>query len=817
MKEKLGNSLPEIIKKAIRFLMVPGSRNKVLLFIPAVPFFFLYVAFLASLFTISLKGREPSLLLEDRYHSFIGALENEIGTFGYWPLPDTLPEKIPILLKAAEDHRFDNHLGVDPFSVTRAFIGNYITGKEYSGASTIAMQVARMQGAGTDRSLFYKVREAFTAVWLTFFFGREDVLSHYLTIAPYGNRISGINYAARRYFKKPLADLSWAETALLTAVPNAPGTMNLYRENGLRIARKRARRIIRRAYDLEWLDEKEKGFALEELANLPRPAKELRQDNMLHPIFAANRHVKSRSSNITLDPHNPTLRLTLDTELQDMLTTVAFKHMDELRPKGADNIAIMVLKRETGEILAYSGSDYYFDDAHAGQIDFAEVKRSTGSTLKPFIYSYGMEWNGYTPATLLTDLGLYFGTGDDPFIPQNYDDQFLGPVLYKFALANSRNVPAIQVLNDVGLDLTYERLADLGLTEDDGNADHYGLGLAVGNLYSSLHQLCRAYLVLANGGKYRNTHWLYGESDSSDTRLIERDVALQIQRILSDPQARLPSFPPGSYLEYPYPVALKTGTSRGFRDAWTVGWSDTYLVGVWIGRHDHESMKGLSGFSAAAPVVQDIFTKLHPERKEGLSNLRFPPPKGYKPFRINTLTGELNSEHSPFTTTIYLKPGTEPTTYSRVERWLPIDKRNGLLASQYCPGEHVVSKRFIALPPIFKDWAEVQDLQLPPKNHSPLCDGAPVVDDYDISIIAPQNKSRLFMDPEMPQEQNMLMLNCMVEPRASEVMWIVDGKEYAVSKFPYREAWPLSPGEHTFQVQIPFTQCASDVITVEVY
>ncbi|MFW6245120.1 MAG: transglycosylase domain-containing protein [Fibrobacterota bacterium] len=816
MSDKLGNILTEFRKK-ISFRRFPLTRKTILLLIAALPFFCVYLAFIASLFTISLKSANSSLLLVDRYHSFIGALENESGNFGHWPLPDTLPPKIPVLLKAAEDHRFDNHFGVDLYATGRAFIGNYFTKQEFSGGSTIAMQVARMQGAGTHRSLFFKMRESFTAIWLTLIFGRDRVLRHYLTIAPYGNRISGINYAARRYFKKPLADLSWAEAALLTAVPNAPGIMNLYRENGFRAAGKRAKRIINRAWELEWIDKEEKEFALKELENLPLPTKELRQDNMLHPILAVNKHIESRNSDVKLDPHNPTLRLTLDTDIQNVATTAAYNHMEKLRPKGADNIGILVLKRETGEILAYCGSDYYFDDAHAGQIDFVDVKRSTGSALKPFIYAYGMEWRGYTPATLLTDIGLYFGDGEQPFIPRNYDNQFLGPVLYKFALANSRNIPAIQVLRDVGLDFTYKRLAGLELTVDDGNADHYGLGLAVGNLYCSLHQLCQAYLVLANEGLQKRTHWLYGERDSSETRLIDQSVALQIQRILSDPQARLPSFPRGSFLEYPYPVALKTGTSRGHRDAWTIGWSDTYLVGVWIGRHDHESIKELSGFSAAAPVVQGIFAQLHPERKEGLSNLRFPSPDGYKPYRINTLTGELNSEHSPFTTTVYLKPGTEPTTFSQIERWLPVDKRNGLLASPYCPQKYVISKRFIALPSIFKDWAEVQDLKLPPEDYSPLCDGAPVVHDYDISIISPQNKSRLFIDPEMPGQQNILMLNCMVEPRASEVVWIVDGKEYSVTKYPYREAWPLSPGEHTFQARIPYTQCVSKVVKIEVY
>ncbi len=818
MKQVIRQSFIYLKKKTKLFTRVVFFTQKGrILFVLSLPLFFILSAFTASLFTVGLFSKKPSLLLVDRYHSFIGAIENKHGTFGYWPLPDTLPPKIPLLLKAAEDHRFENHPGVDLFSLGRAIVKNYITRKGFSGASTIAMQVARMQGAGTRRTSFLKMRESFTAVWLTLFYGREKVLRHYLTIAPYGNRIAGINYAARRYFKKPLADLSWAEVGLLTALPNAPGIMNLYREDGFRAARKRACHIINNAYQLGWITEEQKANALSELSDLELPSKELRQSNMLHPIIAIEKHLADNPKEVILDPHNPTLRTTLDIDMQDVVTDISIKHMENLRAQGAGNIAAMVIKRETGEIFAYSGSDYYFDDVNGGQIDYADKKRSTGSILKPFIYAYGMEWKGYTPATLLTDIGLYFGDGDKPFIPRNYDDRFLGPVLYKFALANSRNIPAVQVLRDVGLEHTYKRLANLGLTSDDGNSDYYGLGLAVGNLYCSLHQLCNAYLSLANEGKKVTTRWVYEKKDSSFIQTIDSDVALQIQRILSDPQARLPSFPRGSFLEYAYPVAVKTGTSRGYRDAWTIGWSDTWLVGVWIGRHDNQTMKELNGFAAAAPVVQEIFGYLHPERKGGLSNLSFAPPEGYKPFKVNTLTGELNNDRSPFSTTVYLKPGTEPTNYSRIEKWLAIDKRNNLLASPYCPDEHVVTKRFIALPGIFKDWAQLQNLTLPPQQYSPLCDGSPVIRDYEITITYPQNGARLFIDPEMPEEYNVLMLNCMVEPRVSDVVWLVNGREFAISSYPYRQKWDFSPGEHTFQAQIPYTGIKSEVVTIEVF
>jgi penicillin-binding protein 1C len=782
---------------------------------------FIAVAFIHSFFYISLETRESSFLLVDRKFKFLAELGNQEQNYGYWPLPGSLPTRLVAMTLAAEDRRFYSHPGVDLRAIARALHQNYISRESYSGASTIAMQVARLQ-TPASRGWYSKLRESYTALWLTLRFGREKILRQYLTIAPYGNRIAGANYASRRYLQKPLADLSWAEAALLAAVPKAPGKMNLHKPEGLKAAKKRAKLILARAIQYKWITEEQWQQASDELARLVLPAKEWRGYEALHAVLAIEKHLREEANrrHIILNPLNPTLQTSLDLDLQKAVQSILTEKILSLRNLGASNVAVVVMKANTGEVLCYLGSEDYYADSHAGSIDFVATQRSTGSLLKPFIFGLGMEWLGHTAATVLTDIGLDFGEGGHAFIPANYDQKFLGPVLYKTALANSRNIPAIQVLKNVGVEHFYQHLVELGLTPDDGKADHYGLGVAIGGLYTSLQQLCEAYLVLANEGKRTPLNW-WANSNVEDIdkrgNIIRPDIAMQLQRFLSDPLARLPSFPRGGFLEYPYPVAIKTGTSQGYRDAWTIGWSDTYLVGVWIGHHDNLSMKKVSGYAHAAPIVKEIFSRLHPDRNEGLEDVGFPPPRYYKPVAICRLTGKLADRNTPYVSVDYFKPGTEPTEYSEVQKAVAIDKRNNLLASPSCPKKYVVYKNFVVLPSIFKDWAIAQGLPIPPVQYSSLCGDHRIINDYQITITSPRDDSRFYLDPEMPADASILALNCLVEPGAKDVLWLVNGEEYKVAPFPYKVNWPMQPGKYNFQAVVPYTSFKSEVIRVEIF
>jgi penicillin-binding protein 1C len=539
--------------------------------------------------------------------------------------------------------------------------------------------------------------------------------------------------------------------------------------------------------------------------------------------------------------------------LQDSLQSLLRRELPRLLKWEAGNASAIVLDVRQGQVLAYVGSQDYFDP-RGGAIDFASLPRSTGSLLKPFIYAMGMEWRGFTAATVLTDLGHDFGVGTRSFMPENYDHKYLGPVLYKNALANSRNIPAVEVLKEVGVEAFYRRCIALGLARDDGQAGRYGLGLSIGGLYCSLTQLGEAYLALANQGMRRRLVWELTDSatresgvgtkfepadvgtmstpadvgtkiapdrdgeDASGTRperVMPADIAMLIRRFLADPSARLPAFPRGGNLEYPFAVSVKTGTSEGYRDSWCIALSDTYLVGVWIGNADFSATKGLSGYEGAARIAKRMLYALHPDRVDGLSDAEFPYPPGYVAAPICRLTGKRADRNTPYVTTEYFRPGTEPVEFSDAQMTLPVDARNGLLAYPGCPVP-LRWKRFTVLDPRYRAWAEAQGLEVPPERYSPACGERETVERYALSITSPRGGSRFFLDPEMPEGMSLLPIACRVDPAPTSVLWLADGKEVAEVRFPFTLKWAMRPGVHTFQAVVPGTPFRSAPVRLEV-
>ena len=759
---------------------------------------------------IKIAKNQESRLLLDRTYRFIAACENAQGEFGFWDLPDTIPARLKLATLAAEDRRFSRHCGIDLRSVARAAVTNCL-GKKFSGASTIAMQVARLQRGGGS-GWYNKISDAVSASGVTIIYGRERVLRQYLRIAPYGNRIAGAACASRRYFHKPVQDVSLAEAALLAAVPRAPSRLNLFSPRGFAKAKRRARLIIGRAGDYGWISRSERSEALTELSTLALPEKALRDQSCFHYLRACTAALGADSA------AGGEVRTTLDLDVQNTVQFLLRSEIPRFQGWEANNAAAMVLDVQSGGVLAYAGSIDY-NDPHGGAIDCAALPRSTGSLLKPFIYGMGMEWQGYTAATVLTDLGFDFGAGTHSFVPENFDRKFMGPVLYKCALANSRNIPAVKVLRAVGVDMFYRLCVALGLTRDDGRAQYYGLGLSIGGLYCSLQQVCAAYLTLANNGEQRSLVWRLPQTAAQGfaaRQLLRPETAMQIRRFLSDPIARLPTFPRGGNLEYPFAVAAKTGTSEGYRDAWCVGWTDRFLVGVWIGNTDFAPMKKLGGYEGAALLVKKVLLTLHADRAGGLSDIEFPPPPGYVPVAICRLTGKRADLATPYVTTEYFKPGTEPEEISTVQQLLPIDKRNGLLACPGC-GKEIDYRRFIVLAPEFRDWAESQGLEVAPDRYSPCCGGNMIVDKYDIAITSPRPESRFYIDPEMPAGKSVLPITCRVFPPPSSVLWLVNGEEQRVTAYPFRLEWPMKPGTFEFQAAVPGTPFKSKTVKIEVY
>jgi penicillin-binding protein 1C len=720
----------------------------------------------------------PTVQLRDRHGEFLGEVAPG-EALGFWPLAE-VPPRVAAATLALEDRRFAHHPGVDPVAVARALRQNLRAGQRVSGASTLAMQVARMQSPGR-RTWPRKALEALTALMLVDRHGRDAVLRQYLTLAPYGNNVHGIAYAARRYFDKPVADLSWAETALLCAVPQAPGGSDLYDPAG------RARAVARAERILTWLslqgelDDVAFGAAVRELRAsrpLPRP---VRPASTLHAVLALAPALAQGSGGGLVET-------SLDLELQGRVQGILREAVAGWEGRGAGNAAAVVVALDTMQVLADVGSVGYHDDAPGGAIDFTRTPRYPGSTLKPLLYGLALDRGAIDPGTVLDDLGR----GPDGI--GNADGRFLGPMLPRRALANSRNVPAVALARDVGLDELYALFARLDLHDDQLPASHYGLGVAIGGMPTTPLQLATAWGAVATDGRMRPLQWTAGAERPAGVRVLQGDTVQWLALALSDPMARLPVFPRMGHGELPFPAAFKTGTSPDHRDAWAVAFTDTYLVVVWVGHPDWRPMDGLSGYRAGSRLAREILLELHPDRAQGLRDVSFPPPVGWSAVQVCPLSGRIAEASCDGAFREWFPPGRAPVAACDVHR---------------VEGGRVV----VGLPARYAAWQRAAGLPTP-SGGAPSGTGQPEVR---LEVVSPVAGAEVSPDPDGPPAWSTLRLLVSVAPAVDQIVWYVDGEPFTVVGPPYEARWPVQPGLHTFEAGVPFRPERSAPVTVTVF
>ncbi|MDQ7246383.1 transglycosylase domain-containing protein [Dongia sedimenti] len=691
-------------------------------------------------FGAALVAPRPTPILLDRNGGFMAqiAAHDDAG-YGYWEIAD-LPPRVAAATVALEDRRFWWHPGVDPVAIARAVWQNLASGSRVSGASTLAMQVARMQDPA-PRNYLNKAREASTALFVTLRYGRAAVLRQYLKLAPYGNGSHGIAHAARFYFDKPVADLSWAEIAFLAAIPQAPSRMNPLLLDGRADAITRGQRILDALRAGAVITETEYALASSQLDHLPLLDRRTRPENALHAILNLQRMIDPDEVRAT----DPRITTTIARAIQREVEASTKAYLDRWRKDGAEQAAAVVVDVATGEVLAWVGSAGYYQ-AGTGAIDFALTERSPGSALKPFIYALALDRGAIGPETKLLDTAFSAGT------IANSDRSFLGVMTPRRALANSRNVPAANLTKAIGLDETFLYLRLLGINAAERPASYYGLSLSVGALPTTLEKLTRAYLALADDGVMRELVWLRNTQPRVGTRVMSVDAARLVTQFLADPSARLPSFPRMGSTEYPFPVAIKTGTSQGYRDAWTMAFSRKYLVGVWVGRSDAGPMRDVTGAGSAAELARAILLDLHGDVPD-VAAMAFPAPPNYR----------LGAEKLP--------------------EWT-----NGKVVAKAAA---VDAEALTELTPASEESGGV-------------------------TIVSPRNNMRVIRNPELPADLASLPLKAALPPGASQVVWYVDGKPFLVGQADATARWPLQPGVHTFEAKVPYRGLASSPVTIEV-
>jgi penicillin-binding protein 1C len=541
------------------------------------------------------QSNKPSSLISDRSGHPL-RLHRVAGEKFFQPT--SLEECGPIFIQAtlsAEDKRFWRHNGVDWIGFARVFKEIIWHQRVMSGGSTITQQLIKnSETPRRPRNIHTKFIEVLQARKLERTWSKARILENYLNRINYGNLCQGAGTAAAYYFDKSLMELSPAEAALLSGLPNAPTRLNPHR-NFIE-AQKRQHKIIRRMGDNGWLSAAQENRALQEPIVLHNPGRAFAAAHFVDLI--QKRRIVAGSVRSTLDlPLNIFTQETLSEQLQ------------RLSKKNASNGSVVIIENQTGNVLALVGSCDYFD-RQSGQVNGALAGRSAGSIFKPFTYLLALE-KGWTPASVLADIPVDFQTTTGVFSPVNYDRRFRGPVSLRESLANSLNVTAVRLLDQIGGTTTlHSFLRRLDLSTLESSAAHYGLGLTIGNSEARLLELTNAYATLARLGEHRPIRLLQSDPSGME-RIFGSEPAWLIADILSDDSARSASFGWGSSLSFPFRVACKTGTSSDFRDNWAIGFTPEFTVGVWVGNFDGSPMQRVSGVSGAAPVMHALMMELH--------------------------------------------------------------------------------------------------------------------------------------------------------------------------------------------------------------
>ncbi len=689
---------------------------------------------------VRLDAPAPTAIVLDHDNGFVTQVGHETlrpdgrrqVEYGYWRTVP--PPRVVAATLAIEDRRFRSHPGVDPLAVLRAGWG-HLLGRSSSGASTLAMQVARMQRP-RPRTVWNKSVEAAVAIALTARYGRDAVLSQYLRLAPYGENSHGIGHAARWYFDRNAADLTWTDAALLAAIPQSPTRLRL-RHPGPRLQRRAAHVLALLAQD-GLLDGDQAARATSALSD-PGLVPRRRRPDWLPTVLRLRTLAAALPAT-----GEPILHASLDPALQARVATAAADALAGWQAQGAEQAAVMVVRRGTRAVLASVSASR---PDQPSSIDFSAVARSPGSTLKPFLFAEALDRGLLVPQDVVPDL-----PGTVPGI-DNADHAFLGPLLPRQALANSRNVPAAALLRRIGLERGFRFLRRLGLHHLDGNGARYGLGMAIGALPTRLDRLMQAYDTLAEDGTAQDLSWIADAGRPPPRQLISADSARLVTRFLSDPLARLPTFPRYGSGEFPFAVALKTGTSQGYRDAWTVAWSAGYLVGVWVGRADGGPMAGLGGAGAAA-LAQTLLLQL--QRAD----------------RVDFTAGDLAH---PDGTTSELCTATGATAP--------------------CPSR----------------LAEF------PRPRQPAGIAMATPNDADqLRIVQPAPDLHVWRNPEAPAGLDRLVLRAAASPTVRQLVWLVDGAPASIGAPGTPFYWALRPGRHRFQVRLPLQDERSAPLSVVV-
>ncbi len=584
---------------------------------------------------------------------------------------------IPVIVKdafiSAEDRYFYYHPGINPFSIVKALYSNIIHGEIVSGASTITMQAARMMEP-KRRTLFNKIIEAFRSLQIELKYSKNDILTIYLNLLPFGGNIEGIETASLLYFSKSTRDLNPGEIAILTTIPRSPAIHNPSTGDPekIRKARDRALKLMlnNRVISSDIFDISSKTPLPENAENIP----------FSMPHYSDYLYYRSGMRGKIIS--------TIDKELQAVLEKSIKDYMSNLKKIGIKNISAVIVSSRTNEVLAAVGSEDYFEES-SGQIIGFDSPLSPGSLLKPFLYAECIESGLITPSTLLEDVPIYYSD----YEPTNYGGIFTGVSSAKDALCNSLNIPAIKLLEATGTEKFFNLLKSIGFSIPYTH-DKYGLSIILGSAEITMLEALRAFSAFNNKGTLKDLVFTTGQKQKDPERVFKEGTSYIISEMLSGH--------PGSHLDryIPYKVAWKTGTSYMYRDAWALGYNPDFIIGVWTGNLKGAIPPVNTGHSTAAPLMFMLFNLLM--KNKPITWYR--QPEEVTEIDVCSLSGMIPNDYCPHTKKTLALASKIPMEKCRYHQLLPVDSEGYAVCNPSSLSGKYSYSVFVDFPPSVSSW-----------------------------------------------------------------------------------------------------------------
>ncbi|MGH2665933.1 penicillin-binding protein 1C [Flavobacterium sp.] len=730
----------------------------------------------------------PRTLFQEPYSTVIESKEGEllgakIARDGQWRFPaqDSVPDKFKKCIVYFEDEHFRHHPGFNPVAMYNAMKQNSKAGKVVRGGSTLTQQVIRLSRKGKNRTYFEKIIELILATRLEFRHSKEEILELYAAHAPFGSNVVGLEMASWRYFGVQSHQLSWAESATLAVLPNAPSLI-YPGKNQEKLLRKRNTLLLKLKNE-GIIDQQTYALASDE--PLPQKPYDL-------PQIAP--HLLQR---VAKNQEGTRLKTTIDITLQNRVNQIAKYYYNQYKQNEVNNLAILVIDVQNRNVISYIGNSPS-DENHQKDVDIIGAPRSTGSILKPLLYAAMLDEGELLPNTLVADIP----TQISGYTPQNFNLTFDGAVPAHRALSRSLNIPAVLMLQDYGVNKFYEELQKFKLKDISKHPDHYGLSLILGGAESNLWDLCRTYAGMSStvdyfnkhNGNYRTKEFAelnydhnftpdFG-SESKQKTILGAGAIWQTYNAMEEVN-RPEGDEAWKFYDSSLKIAWKTGTSFGNRDAWAIGTNSRYVVGIWVGNASGEGRPTLTGVTSAAPILFDVFNLL--PRKKWFDV----PLLDLAEVEVCRLSGHLVQEDCPKIKQ-YVPLKGKTTSICPYHKTVHVDKTGKYRVNSSCENvENIVTKKWFVLPPVM-EWyyknQHIEYLPLPPFRSD--CQGTQTAS---MDFIYPKTNNKIYLTKDFNSETQPVILKIAHSQRETEVFWYVDNV-YKGSTKTFHEM-PITPSE----------------------